>query len=104
MNKLATHIHELAKQKGWYDRDRSPLETHMRIVAEVAEASEEARIGSPDRYYESGKPCGELSEIADALILILDYCAYKHWDIEAAVNEKIEYNKTRPYRHGNKRY
>ena len=105
MNKLAKRIHDLAKEKGWYDSVRSPLETHMRIVGEVAEASEEVRNGSESLYYgDDGKPLGELSELADALIFILDYCAYNNWDIEAAVDEKIEYNKTRSYRHGGKKY
>lgn len=42
-------------------------------------------------------------ELADAIIRILDYCGYAGIDIDAAVERKHEYNKTRPYRHGGKR-
>lgn len=48
------------------------------------------------------KPEGELVELADAMIRILDYCGSKGWDVDAAVRLKMEYNKTRSQRHGGK--
>lgn len=39
-------------------------------------------------------------ELADAVIRILDYCAYRGWDLENAIKIKMEFNSTRPYRHG----
>lgn len=48
------------------------------------------------------KPEGELVELADAMIRIFDYCGSKGWDLEEAIRLKMEYNATRPYRHGNK--
>lgn len=106
LNLLSKEIHENAKNAGWYDKYRSPLEHHMLIVSEIAEASEEVRNGTAPYYksYDEAKPEGEAVEIADALIIILDYAAYKGWDLDKIIREKIEYNKTRPYRHGNKAY
>lgn len=49
------------------------------------------------------KPEGIPIELADAIIRILDYCGYAGIDIEAAILQKHEYNKTRPYRHGGKK-
>lgn len=46
------------------------------------------------------KPEGELIEIADAIIRLADYCGRNGWDLEEAVNLKMQYNKTRPYKHG----
>lgn len=48
------------------------------------------------------KPCGIPSELADLLIRVFDFCGEKGIDIESAVLEKVEYNRNRPYRHGNK--
>lgn len=42
-------------------------------------------------------------EIADTFIRLFDLCGYLDIDISKAVADKVEYNKTRPYRHGNKR-
>ena len=117
----STEIHELAKSKGWYDKERSPLELHMLIVSEVAEATEEARkdalpiyvfnpvirqdVGPTDAGWVDGlKPKGELIELADAVIRVMDYCESRGWDLEQAIQIKHEYNETRPHRHGGKLY
>jgi NTP pyrophosphatase (non-canonical NTP hydrolase) len=48
------------------------------------------------------KPCGVPSEIADIIIRCLDFSGEHGIDIERAVREKAAYNKTRPFKHGNK--
>jgi hypothetical protein len=105
LNDLASDIHIENCQKGFYDEERQPLEFHMLIVSEIAEATEEVRRGAPDKWNRddpNGKPEGEAVEMADALIRILDYMAYRGWDIDAIVEEKLAYNRTRPYKHGKK--
>ena len=42
------------------------------------------------------------SELADVVIRIGDICGYYGIDLEVAIQEKLEYNKSRSYRHGNK--
>ena len=98
------YIYSWAKRKGWWDIIKSPLELHMLMVSELAEATEESRKGTEPVYYENGKPEGELIELADCVIRIMDYCGYKGWDLEEAVETKMKYNETRPYRHGNKKF
>jgi NTP pyrophosphatase (non-canonical NTP hydrolase) len=39
-------------------------------------------------------------EIADTFIRLFDLCEYLNIDIEKFIKIKIEYNKTRPYKHG----
>lgn len=97
--------YNLAKEKGWYDKENSPLEYHMLMVSEIAEAAEEVRKGTAPIYYRPGgkKPGGEAIELADAMIRILSYCEYRGWDIEEAMRIKHEYNKTRAYMHGGKK-
>ena len=131
LNDLAWDLHQEAKQNGWYDTPRSALEIHMLIVSEIAEATEEVRKGRPLAYKaaaahevngesiptsliipidpawaEQGidKPEGEMVELVDALIRILDYCASKSFDIDSMVQMKRDYNKTRGWRHGGKKY
>jgi hypothetical protein len=131
LNKLAEEIHVEARNNGWYSQERSPLEFHMLIVSELAEATEEVRNNKPSLYkpiqafltdskvvynsivtpidpawelYADQKPEGEAVEIIDALIRILDYCAYSNIDIDNLIAIKRQFNQKRGYRHGNKRF
>lgn len=126
LNYWVNEVHSLAIEKGWYDSGliKTPLENHMLIVSEIAEASEEVRNRSASVYFNtptgivtttdlSGgvelrvgdklqKPEGEAVELADAVIRIMDYFGHRGWSLEAVIRSKHEYNKTRPYRHGGK--
>ena len=47
-------------------------------------------------------PEGIPAEIADVVIRIMDMCDHYGIDLAAAIEEKHEFNKTRPYLHGKK--
>lgn len=51
---------------------------------------------------ENAKPEGIPTELADVIIRICHYCGENDIDLQSALIEKISYNKTRSYRHGNK--
>lgn len=104
INDYVKEIHENAKEKGWYDKPRTPLEIHALIHSEISEAVEEVRKDTKPFYIENGKPEGEAIELVDAVIRIMDYFAYNNWDLERLLKIKMEYNKTRPNRHGGKLY
>ena len=73
--------------------------------SELSEAYEEYRHhhGLNETYYEEdGKPDGVPSELADVVIRILDFCESKRIDLEKILIEKMKYNESRPYTHGNK--
>jgi NTP pyrophosphatase (non-canonical NTP hydrolase) len=70
------------------------------IHSEVSEALEAERKDLMDTHlpHRSGLEV----ELADAMIRILDLAGGLNLDLGGAVEEKLEYNKSRPYRHGKK--
>lgn len=105
IHELQKEVHEVAKASGWWDgTPRSPLEIYMLAVGELSEAVEEVRAGKPELYFNGTKPEGEVIEVVDCIIRLLDYAGYRQWDLEELLRKKLEYNKTRGYRHGNKAY
>lgn len=106
INEVAKGIHENAVEHGWWDEERGFPEVLALIHSEVSEALEEYRSGheATEIYYgDNGKPEGIPIELADVIIRVLDYCGCKGIDIDAAITQKHEYNKSRPYRHGGKK-
>jgi len=102
---LVQESNETAHKKGWWDRQREIPELLALVHSEVSEALEAYRIGEIDTaWYEgNGKPEGFVMELADVVIRIADLCGEFKLDLESALVEKMAYNKTRPYKHGNKR-
>jgi hypothetical protein len=55
-----------------------------------------------ERQTPTRKPAGIPIELADCIIRILHFSGKHGIDIAEAVREKMEYNETRPFKHGNK--
>ena len=90
INDYIALCHAIAKEKGWWNKgDRNKGELIALMHSELSEALEELRANKE-----------EISELADVLIRIFDYCGYYKLDLQKAVNLKIKKNKERPYRHG----
>lgn len=105
MQRLVHEIFKNAVEKGWWEKERPFPEIIALIHSELSEALEAYREGlRPTSIYMSdeGKPEGIPIELADVIIRIFDYCGHAKIDIEGAILMKHEYNKSRPYRHGNK--
>ncbi|MCL2493438.1 MAG: hypothetical protein FWF33_05300 [Clostridiales bacterium] len=125
LNEWAAEIHQNAVKHGWYEIPPLFPEFLMLCTSELAEALEEYRDENANYYiyyacasnptlcevedcnqckhFIGSKPSGQIVELADCIMRILDWCAYQNIDIEKIMEEKFEYNKTRPYRHGGKR-
>jgi NTP pyrophosphatase (non-canonical NTP hydrolase) len=104
INELVKEIHDMAISKGWWEQERNPLEIHALIHSEISEATEEVRNDKPDIYFVADKPEGQQVELADAVIRIFDYFGQRGWNLEEVLRKKIDYNATRPIRHGGKKY
>ena len=109
LNTLAKQINETAHEKGFYDRLESNEAYMNRACAnlhdEVSELHESFRNGH--LYKQTDKEIDITyaeEELADIIIRALDTAHQLGLDINSAVAKKMEYNLTRPYRHGNKRH
>jgi NTP pyrophosphatase (non-canonical NTP hydrolase) len=96
INQLCKKAFETAKSKGWHEQPREMGTILCLIHGEVSEAMEADRRGEGrDRVTE---------ELADVCIRIFDLCGSMNLDLEKAIKEKMEFNKSRPYKHGGKSY
>lgn len=93
-----------AVEKGWWKEDRNFGDLIALMHSELSEVLEDYRNGHEyhEIYYEGEKPCGIPVEFADVLIRIFDCCEMYGIPLEKAMQEKMAYNKSRPFRHGGK--
>lgn len=122
ITELVRKAHQNAVKHGFWD-DPPEFGTSIALIhSELSEALEEVRAGNrihhgkktPPIYYSGNgylstvpsisckKPEGYATELADAVIRIADLCGYLGIDLESVICEKMEYNATRPYKHGKK--
>lgn len=95
INELCKEAFETAKSKGWHDQPREMGTLLALIHSEVSEALEADRKGDSENFAE---------ELADVCIRIFDLCGSREIDLETAILQKMQYNKSRTYKHGGKAY
>ncbi len=113
---LVAQAFKQAEDKGFHETELSFGDRIALIHSEASEALEEYRqtqsfvelwedtvTGSIGTMAVTGrKPVGVPSELADIVIRVADLCGVAKIDLEKAILDKLEYNKTRPYKHGKK--
>ena len=113
---LQKEAHAIAREKGWWDEERTFGDLIALIHSELSEALEAYRTdpdeplmdtdtdGHPILYWDpiDQKPEGVASELADVVIRVADMAEHYGIDLDAAVRAKMEFNRGREYRHGGK--
>lgn len=95
INKLCKQAYETAKSKGWHDTPRETGTILALIHSEVSEALEADRKGNQEGFVE---------ELADVCIRVFDLAGLMNIDLEKAILDKMEFNRSRPMMHGGKKY
>lgn len=116
LNALADEIHQVNRNKGFWDQKRNVGEMLMLVTSELGEGMEALRkkkFADMIRYHEAlrtGKNPQEAfeqyikdsfeDELADAVIRLLDMATGLHINIERHIRLKLEYNRSRERFHG----
>lgn len=112
VKELVSLAYQAAKSRGFHSAENNIWKMLGNIHGEVSEAWEEARKPDFDpakTYFSKGyvdgidKPEGLPAELADIVIRVADTAGALGIDLERAILDKMEFNETRPFRHGNKR-
>lgn len=122
INELAKQVHENAKSKGFFEKEKNIGEMLCLIHSEVSEALEADRNGrfadihktvpldqimklkndSFNGWFEKYHKNTFEDELADIVIRVMDLCAFKGIDLERHIEAKMRYNSLREYKHGKK--
>lgn len=106
ISEMSHTAYDIALEHGFWEGVQDNLYAKLALVhTEVSEAVECLRDTEHDVdeiWYreEDGKPEGFIMELADTVIRIGDMVARWNLDLDAAVEEKMEFNRGRPYKHG----
>lgn len=101
LDSLAEQLHEVAVEKGFWPKEVDDIFITKQLMMIVSEAVEVMEAIRKDKG-----PQEVADEMADIIIRTLDLHAglvengYTHVSLDAALESKTNFNKTRPERHG----
>lgn len=110
ITELIENAHDTAREKGWWNKEQDFGTLIALCHSELSEDLEEYRNGrsycEADRQQDEDGEIKALKgipdELADTVIRIFDMCGHYGIDLESAILEKMEFNKSRPHKHGGK--
>lgn len=101
LDNMANEIHQVAMEKGFWPKKVDDIFITKQLMMIVSEAVE---VMEAIRKYQSKQAIAD--EMADIIIRTLDLYqglrdnGYVDGELQVALNNKIDFNKTRPERHG----
>ena len=120
--KLQNEVWKVAEESGWHEKEISFGDFISNCHGELSEAFEiykekgasAVSVSTPFEWLEhvshgvvdmkvvASIPTGIPVELADVIMRILDFCEAHGIDMQGAIQDKLEFNKTREHRHGGK--
>lgn len=98
-NEVAKECHQNSVNHGFWEGEQNSGEKIALMHSELSEALEAIREGNP-----SDKKLPEFTgvetELADAIIRIMDFSVRNNFRVAEALIAKHNYNLSRPYKHG----
>jgi NTP pyrophosphatase (non-canonical NTP hydrolase) len=96
IKQLTEEMHRLVRSKGWYEADSKRPQTPRNLA--ISLSVEAAEILEYFQFQENAKDKSELaSELADVALYLLQLASISGIDLEKAILDKIEVNKTREW-------
>jgi 8-oxo-dGTP diphosphatase len=91
---LTEEMNKLVRSKGWYEADSKRPQTPRNLA--ISLAVEAAEILEHYQFWENARDTSELAgELADVALYLLQLASVTGIDLEQAILDKIEINKTR---------
>ena len=96
IKQLTEEMNALVRSKGWYEADSKRPQTPRNLA--ISLAVEAAEILEHFQFQENAREKDELAgELADVALYLLQLASVTDIDLEKAILEKIETNKTRQW-------
>ena len=96
IKQLTDEMHRMVRSKGWYEADSKRPQTPRNLA--ISLSVEAAEILEHFQFQEHPKDKNELAgELADVALYLLQLASVTGIDLERAILDKIEINKTREW-------
>jgi len=96
IKQLTDEMNSFVRSKGWYEADSKRLQTPRNLA--ISLALEAAEILEHFQFREEPKDKQELAdELADVGLYLLQLASVSNIDLEKAILDKLEVNKTREW-------
>lgn len=101
---LQEYAYRINEAKGWHSPEPTDAECIANVHGEVSEINDWLRLGADTLSDHISGFTGVEEEGADVVIRLMNWFRRRKWRLSHAIIAKLEYNASRPFRHGNKNF